>query len=324
MSIQSLPLTAIRIDADTQSRAAINDEAVADYELALIECATMPPVKVFFDGVSHILADGFHRYFAHQRVGFKEIECDVTAGTADDARLYAYGANQAHGLRRTNADKQKSVVGVLALRPEWSDRAIARHVGVSDRMVNGIRAASANLSQMHTRTVERGGKTYEQDVAGQKKAAAERAEKTIAQELQAQSSTGLPPAEPPSIVQQRAPGPVVSTGPEDGADSEGGDTDLDDMGDPLEDMRRDLEAAEARVAALAADDTKAQLLKSLQRAELAERRRDESMADSARAMQRADRYERLLARCGRAVGERDLDKVAPAVEAMARKARATA
>lgn len=310
MSIQSLPLTSIRIDADTQSRAAINDEAVADYELALIECVTMPPVKVFFDGVSHILADGFHRYFAHQRVGFKEIECDVTAGTADDARLYAYGANQAHGLRRTNADKRKSVAGVLAMRPDWSDRQIARHVGVTHPFVAGIRSPSKTEKPAGVVIVT----TPEP----------EKLQIGAAAELSAQASTGLPPAEPPSIVQQRASGPVVSPGPEDGADSEGGDTDLDDMGDPLEDMRRDLEAAEARVAALVADDTKAQLLKAIQRAELAERRRDESMADSARAMQRADRYERLLARCGKAVGERDLDKVAPAVEAMARKARATA
>jgi hypothetical protein len=60
------------------------------------------------------------------------------------------------------------------------------------------------------------------------------------------------------------------------------------------------------------------------RLEHAERRRDEVMADAARIKGRCELYERLLSRCGRAVGERDLDKVAPAVEAMARSVRKVA
>lgn len=96
----------------------------------------------------------------------------------------------------------------------------------------------------------------------------------------------------------------------------------------LEDFRRDLEKAEGRVKDLeglmAADDQRKKLLDMQMTVDLANRRRDEAMANAAALQQRVQRYERLLARCGKAVGERDLDKVAPAVEAMARSVRKVA
>lgn len=57
------------------------------------------------------------------------------------------------GLRRTNKDKRRAVEKALCLRPKTSDRAIAEHCGVSDRMVNNVRAeATANCSQSSQRT----------------------------------------------------------------------------------------------------------------------------------------------------------------------------
>jgi hypothetical protein len=52
-------------------------------------------------------------------------------------------ANAAHGLKRTNRDKRSAVMTLLK-DPEWSgwsDREISRRCTVSDRFVNGIRAA---------------------------------------------------------------------------------------------------------------------------------------------------------------------------------------
>jgi len=143
-------------------------------------------------------------------------------------------------------------------------------------------------------------------------------EPTLKQELESKTRSSLPAAEPPSIVAQREPGPVTTP--------EGAEPTEDDLmlstDELIEDIEQQLRAAQAQVKALSAEDGKAQLHTALLRAEHAERRRDEAMADSARAKGRADRYEKLLARIGRAVGERDLDKVAPVVEAMARKAKA--
>jgi hypothetical protein len=95
----------------------------------------------------------------------------------------------------------------------------------------------------------------------------------------------------------------------------------------LDEMAEDLRRAEARVAelekALAADGKQA-VADALRRVEHAERRRDEAMEDSAAAKKRADFLGRQLARCGKAVGQADLDKVAAAVEAMVRAGRKAA
>ena len=64
-------------------------------------------------------------------------------GRVRAAILYAVGANAAHGLKRSNRCKRNAVMTLLK-DPEWSgwsDREIARRCAVSDRFVNGIRAA---------------------------------------------------------------------------------------------------------------------------------------------------------------------------------------
>lgn len=89
----------------------------------------------------------------------------------------------------------------------------------------------------------------------------------------------------------------------------------------LDEMQADLRKAEARVAELEAAltaDGKEAVVKLSQRLEQAERTRDDAMESAAKLKQARDFYERQLARCGKAVGQRDLDKIAPAVEAFAR------
>lgn len=308
--MQTILIESLRLDGDTQSRAAIYQETVAEYAEAIEAGVTLPPVIVYYDGLNNWLADGFHRVLAAQRIGCKTIECVIRTGTQTDAQMHAYGANQSHGLRRSNADKRKSVEGVLRLNPDWSDRAIAAHVGVSHTMVAAIRSPERADAQADARTKSAG--KVESDSTP-----------TIKQEMEAANRSSLPAAEPPSIVAQRAPGLATTTGPED--DSEGGDTDLgEDPADLMAEMDAQIKALEAKVTALSADDGKAQLLNALQRLEHAERRTAELMEASSKQQRRADTYERMLARIGKAVGERDLDKVAPVVEAMARATKRAA
>lgn len=132
-----IPLDSIRIDGDTQIRAAIDMDVVSEYAAQI---ARMPPISVYFDGRHHWLADGFHRYHAAHKAQVSMIEADVHKGTVEDARWFAAGANKQHGLRRTNKDKLNAVTQALAMRPELSDRAIAEHVGVSHNMVSEYRA----------------------------------------------------------------------------------------------------------------------------------------------------------------------------------------
>lgn len=142
--VENLRLAQIRIDGETQSRAEINNEVVAEYAEALTEGEKFPPVIVFFDGVSYWLADGFHRRHAHERIGALDIAAEVRDGTQLAARIFSHGANKSHGLRRTNADKKKAVLGMLRDAPEWSDNRIAKHVGVHHSTVGEYRRSLAN------------------------------------------------------------------------------------------------------------------------------------------------------------------------------------
>lgn len=131
----------IRIDGGTQPRAAINEDAVRDYAERLQHGVEFPPVVVFHDGRDHWLADGFHRWHAHQASGMGDIRAEIRNGTRRDAVLYAVGSNAAHGLRRTNADKRCAVTILLrdSEWSEWSDAEIARRCGVSHPTVASVR-----------------------------------------------------------------------------------------------------------------------------------------------------------------------------------------
>jgi len=100
-----------------------------------------PPVVLFTDGQEYWLADGWHRVLAARRAGLTEIAADVHTGTARDALLYSVSANSAHGLPRTNADKRRAVALLLADSEwsQWSDREIARHCHVDNKVVGSMR-----------------------------------------------------------------------------------------------------------------------------------------------------------------------------------------
>lgn len=178
MTTAFIPLDEISIDGGTQARAEINMATVAEYADAMSEGETLPPALVFFDGAKHFLADGFHRFHANNKIGAVSMECEIRTGTLLDARLFSCGANKGHGLRRSNEDKRTAVLTMLTDFADWSDARIARHVGVSDKTVAAQRKPIlGNSEDTAARTVERNGKTYTQDTAGQKKAGKERAEK---------------------------------------------------------------------------------------------------------------------------------------------------
>jgi len=131
----------IRIDCGTQSREKIDQQVVSDYAVALKEGAKFPAVVVFHDGLEYYLADGFHRYLSHVQAGRTEIEAEVKNGTLRDAILYSLSANDSHGLRRTNADKRKSVMTLLEDDEwkQWSSSDIARACKVSHVFVIKLR-----------------------------------------------------------------------------------------------------------------------------------------------------------------------------------------
>lgn len=165
-----LKIAQIRTDGGTQPRAQINEAIVAEYADALTEGAKLPEVVVFHDGADYWLADGFHRFHANRKIGALDIDADVHQGTKRDAVLYSVGANNTHGLRRTNEDKRNAVLTLLkdAEWSEWPQRKIADACGVSREFVSRVSSdlgASCDRSQDARRTVERGGKVYQQNTA---------------------------------------------------------------------------------------------------------------------------------------------------------------
>jgi hypothetical protein len=158
MTTMYLPINDISTGGQTQARAEINEATVAEYAAALEDGATLPPVLAFHDGAAYHLADGFHRLHANRKIGATTIDCEVRTGTLLEARLYAYGANKTHGLQRTNADKRKAVGGMLADFADWSDRAIAKHVGVAHTLVSSIRSPEVAAQRQENRNSSRVGK----------------------------------------------------------------------------------------------------------------------------------------------------------------------
>lgn len=166
MSHVSLPLDRIRTDGGTQPRLGIDYDVAYGYGDLMAEGVKFPPVTVFYDGENYWLADGFHRYHAAFAQEMTEIAADVIQGTIEDAQWFSFGANKAHGLMRSNDDKQRAVKAALQ-HPKCaglSDNQIAKHVGVNQTTVSAWRkklGASYGIPKIDNRTATRNGTTYE-------------------------------------------------------------------------------------------------------------------------------------------------------------------
>lgn len=138
--IEEIRLCEIRLDK-TQSRAAINQEAVQDYADRLRDGGTMPPMIVYWDGTDYWLADGFHRHAAGGNLGLDTYPCEVRQGTWIDALKESARSNQTHGVRRTAEDKRHAVKILLEL-DEFKDASnviVSLACGVSDWLVGDVR-----------------------------------------------------------------------------------------------------------------------------------------------------------------------------------------
>jgi hypothetical protein len=144
-----LKFSQIRIDGGTQMRVSINQDKVSEYAEKMREDGKFPPLKATFDGTVYWLYDGFHRYFAAQAAGATTIEVDYKPGTMEDAQDLALGANDDHGLPRSNEDKRKAVETALAMErhSKKSDREIGRLCKVSHTLVAAVRNPDVKKQQ---------------------------------------------------------------------------------------------------------------------------------------------------------------------------------
>jgi hypothetical protein len=151
----SVSLASIVIDDRFQTRAALDHAAIEDYIEAIRVTGRwpFPPIKI----VSQFLVDGFHRVTAAKRVAadpetavelrksLQSIPCErVSVDLTSDnipmlALQHALAANQTHGLRRTQADKRRSVELAIEQWPIESDRQIAKLTGTTHPFVAKVR-----------------------------------------------------------------------------------------------------------------------------------------------------------------------------------------
>ncbi len=138
-----VPIASLVRDPEINCRAGgVNEKLATEYAEALDAGARFPPVVSFRDAEGKLwLADGWHRGRAHEIVGNAEIAIDVQEGDRRAALLYAASANAIHGARRTNADKRRAVLALLA-DAEWrekSHRWIAEQCSVNHELVATLR-----------------------------------------------------------------------------------------------------------------------------------------------------------------------------------------
>ena len=134
----------IRTDLNTQSRLHLCEQTVKEYAKAMEAGDEFPAIIVFYDEPNNqfILADGFHRLAAHQRIRSNDfILAEQRLGTAGNARWVSSGANREHGLRPTLDDKRFAIKQALTTDEgeKSSDRQLGRHVGVDHKTVAVVR-----------------------------------------------------------------------------------------------------------------------------------------------------------------------------------------
>lgn len=128
-------------------RAELSVDVYMDYRDKILAGVEFPPLDVFFDGSEYWLADGFHRFYGHREAKKASVKCNVHNGTVRDAILFAVGANDEHGLKRTPQDKRNAVQALLD-DTEWGKRSsnwVADKCKVSHTMVEKFRKELATL-----------------------------------------------------------------------------------------------------------------------------------------------------------------------------------
>lgn len=177
----NLPIASIRTDGGTQARAGLNPETLEEYAAAMQDNAVFPLIIVYHSGEDYWLADGFHRVAAARLIGRTELRAEVRQGDRRAAILYAVGANDAHGLRRTNADKRRAITALLEDDEwkTWSDSAIAKQVKVDHKTVASVRAELVATGEIPGSSLRQSADGKLRDVAGIREANASRTQPKI-------------------------------------------------------------------------------------------------------------------------------------------------
>lgn len=132
-----VPLDDVTRDESLQPRDGLKETHTRALVAAIEEGVDVPAVVLYQLGNELVLADGWHRFAAHQRAGKNKIRADIYEGDREDAIAHAGAANVGDKLGLTASEKVRFLRSLLRL-PKYaknSDRALARMVGTSPTTV---------------------------------------------------------------------------------------------------------------------------------------------------------------------------------------------
>lgn len=184
ISESNLRLDDIHIDINLQPRInGLDAEHVRELQEVFDSC---PPLVVVEQNGKYLLVDGFHRYAAAQNLELESVPVKVV-DTPEDGDLFslAFGLNAVHGRPLSLNDRRSYAARLLQQHPEWSDREIGRHCGLSQPTIAAVRdrlVDSAQIEQTDTR-VGAGGYTYKVGTNSKQRQAGELPEESIAERL---------------------------------------------------------------------------------------------------------------------------------------------
>jgi ParB-like chromosome segregation protein Spo0J len=117
--------------------------------------------------------DGMHRLRAAKLRGDETISVRFFEGDDGEAFLLSVDANIKHGLPLSSADREAAASRILALYPQWSDRAVAAAAGLSPTTVSAIRRRLFLPAERENARVGRDGRVRPVDgSAGRRRASA--------------------------------------------------------------------------------------------------------------------------------------------------------
>jgi hypothetical protein len=160
-TVVDMPLAAVHAMPEVQPRVAgLHAPTVAEYRERHRAGDEFPPLVAYGTRKRAILSEGFHRHEVYRLEGVETVRVELRPGDQEAATLNALASNARHGLPRTNKDKRAAVERLLSMRPEWSNRRVAAHCGVSDPFVSEIRQVLTVSTCEPQKREGKDGKTY--------------------------------------------------------------------------------------------------------------------------------------------------------------------
>lgn len=150
-----MPRVAIKdivVDHSIQIRRGNREETIRRYEEAFEK---LPPVDLFKTSEGLLLADGFHRVAAGQRLGLRDVSANIHRGTREDALEFAVVANAKNADPLSPDERDEGIRRLKNLHPDWTNASIAKAVSVSEVTVR--RVFQTDVVEKALLTAPRGG-----------------------------------------------------------------------------------------------------------------------------------------------------------------------